>query len=82
MPRFYFHLCDGTGFVEDEEGRELADPEAARVLAIRAARDVMAGEMRSGVLDLSSFIEVEDETRSLLFTVGFEEAVRVRKDRS
>jgi hypothetical protein len=77
MPRYYMHMSDGSGFVEDEEGRVLADHEAARAEAIRAARDVMAGELLRGVLDLSSFIEVEDESRSLLFTIHFADAVVV-----
>ena len=25
MPHFYFHVSNGTGFVRDEEGRELAN---------------------------------------------------------
>jgi len=34
MPRFYFHVCNGNGFTEDEEGQELADVEAARARAV------------------------------------------------
>ena len=81
MPRFYFHLSEGTGFVEDEEGRELADSGAARALAVHETRDLMAGEIRSGVLDLSSFIEVQDEARKPLFTIRFDEAVQFKNGR-
>ncbi len=77
MPRFYFHVCNGNGFTEDEDGRELPDLEAARAEAIRAARDIMASDVRSGMLDLSSFIEIEDEGRQLRHTLGFEEAVEL-----
>ena len=79
MPRFYFHICNGSGFVEDEEGAELPDAPAARMHAILSARDVMAGDMRRGELDLSSFIEVEDERRILLFTLPFSEAVEIKE---
>ena len=79
MPRYYLHICNGSGFVEDEEGQELADDEAARAQAIASARDIMAAEMRTGELDLSSFIEIEDERRSLLFTITFAEAVKIRE---
>jgi hypothetical protein len=75
MPRFYFHICNGNGFTEDEEGREFPDLEAARSEAVRAARDIMASEVRSGMLDLSSFIEIEDADHQLTHTLGFEEAV-------
>jgi len=79
VPRYYLHICNGSGFVEDEEGQELADDEAARAQAIASARDIMAAEMRTGELDLSSFIEIEDERRSLLFTITFAEAVKIRE---
>ncbi len=71
------HICNGNGFVEDQEGRELASDAEARKLAIEAARDVMAGDVRTGLLDLSSFIEVEDESHALLFTITFADAVTV-----
>jgi hypothetical protein len=75
MPRYYFHVCNGNGFTEDEEGRELPDLEAARIEALRAARDIMASDVRSGALDLSSFIEIEDSDHQLRYTLGFEDAV-------
>jgi hypothetical protein len=78
MPRYYLHICNGTGFVEDEEGRELADESAARAEAILAARDVMSADLRRGELDLTSFIEVEDESRKLLFTLTFDQAIEIR----
>jgi hypothetical protein len=75
MPRFFFHVCNGTGFVQDEEGQELADLEAARAEAIRHARSIMASDVQRGMLDLSSFIEIEDERRRLCQTLAFAEAV-------
>jgi hypothetical protein len=77
MPRFHFHICNGHGFIEDEEGVDLPDEPAARRNAVEAARDVMAGDLREGRLDLTSFIEVEDEAHRLLFTLTFAEAVTV-----
>lgn len=61
MPMFYLHMCDGNGFVEDDEGLVLQDEATARKTAISGARDIMAGDVRRGELDLSSFIEVEDQ---------------------
>ena len=77
MPRFYFHIGDGHGFIEDDEGIDLLDQAAARTKAVEAARDLMAGDLRDGQLDLTSFIEVEDEAHRLLFTLTFAEAVTV-----
>ena len=79
MPRFYFHVCNGNGFVEDDKGQELPDLEAARAAAIKAAREIMAADLQRGALDLSSFIEIEDVDRQLVHTLGFEEAVDLSK---
>lgn len=75
VPRFYLHVCNGNGFVEDEEGVELPTLEAARALAIEGARDIMAADIRNGLLDLSSFIEIEDSEKRLKVTLLFSEAV-------
>jgi hypothetical protein len=77
MPRFYFHIGDGHGFIEDEEGLDLVDEASARRNAVAAARDLMASDLRQGRLDLTSFIEVEDDSHRLLFTLTFAEAVTV-----
>lgn len=75
MPRYYFHVCNGEGFTEDEEGQELPDPDAARKAAIRSARDIMASDVKRGFLDLSSFIEVEDSDRRMILSLTFQQAI-------
>jgi hypothetical protein len=82
MPRFYLHVCDGAGFCEDELGVDLPNEEAPRAAAISGLRDLAASAMRSGTLNLASFVEVENEDRRLLFTVQFMEAVEVTSQRT
>jgi hypothetical protein len=77
MPRYYLHICNGSGSVEDEEGAELPNLEAARVKAVEGLRDIMASEMKRGEINLGSFIEIEDENRQLVMTVPFTDAVSV-----
>ena len=81
VPIFYLHIWNGGGFVEDTEGQELPDAEAARKMAVEGLRDILAGELRNGDLNTASFIEIEDEQRRLVRTVSFEEAVRVTDNR-
>lgn len=81
MPRFYLHVCNGNGFTEDTEGQEFADMAAAQRAAIKGLREIMAGEMQVGELDLGSFIEIEDANHEMVATVSFEEAVRLRSAR-
>jgi hypothetical protein len=78
MPRYFFHICNGTGFIEDEEGREVEDAKAARRIAIKEARAIMADELRDGVMHLSSFIEVQEEGSADSFVVPFAEVVDIR----
>jgi hypothetical protein len=77
VPQYFMHVSNGHGFVEDEEGRDLADDQAARGEAIAAARDMMAADVLGGHLDLGSFIEVEDGAHKLLFTITFADAIKL-----
>ena len=79
MPLFYLHVCNGNGFVQDEEGQDFADLEAARAEAVKSARSIMASDVQRGMLDLSSFIEIEDEHHRLVHTLGFEQALDLAK---
>ena len=76
MPLFYLHVCDSSGFVEDEEGQALPDATAARQAAMEGLRDIMAGELRNGHLNTACFVEIENEHHQLVDTVTFAEAVR------
>lgn len=57
MTHYYFHLIDGLR-VEDEEGQELADDEAAHAEALRSARSIMADAVWAGRLPLDESIEI------------------------
>ena len=81
MPMFYLHVCNGEGFAEDDEGSELPDLQAARARAITGLRDIMSSEMKQGLVNMASFIEIEDENHRLLATVEAQEAVTLRKER-
>ena len=78
MPRYFFHVCDGSGVTKDEEGLELSDVDAARREALRGARALMADEIQQGFLTLASLIDVDDEAGRQLFRIRFADAVEVR----
>lgn len=77
MPRFYFHLHERATVCLDGEGRDLPDLAAARVHAIRDARDVMCGDVIAGRLALDSSIDIADEAGAILLAVPFSEAVQI-----
>ena len=82
VPRYYLHICNGSGFTEDKQGQELPDMDAARKEAIRGLRDISASELKRGEMNLGSFIEIEDEAGRLIMTVDFHDAVRLGNERS
>jgi len=51
MPRYFLHLRDGTDIALDEEGLEFADTDAFAAGVLASARDCIAGDARSGVID-------------------------------
>ena len=78
MPRYFFHIYDDV-IVHDEEGAELPNVEAARLNAIRGARDIIAEQVRHGHFVLSHWIDVVDEQGEAVLTVTFREAVDIKE---
>lgn len=78
MPRYFFCLYNDM-IVDDLEGTEFPDDQAARDYAIRNIRDLMCESVGEGRLNLSHRIDVGDEAGTKLFTVKFGEAVRVEQ---
>ena len=76
MPRFFFHLKDGVTLC-DEEGMSFATIDEARDEALRAAREIMADEVRHGRLSLVDRIEIADEGGNAVTVVTFADAVRI-----
>ena|SRR5688500_18276661 len=78
MPRFFFHIRDGAT-LDDPDGMFLPDVRAARLEAVRSARDIMADDLRRGRIHLSSWIEVTDAQGEPIFAVPFGEAVEISR---
>jgi len=76
MPHFFFHLYNDIVSMDDE-GRELADLEAARRSAVEDARSMAAESAREGRIDLSHYVEVTDERGEPVARVTFGDAVHI-----
>lgn len=77
MARFFLHLRDGTELMEDPDGSELPDLNAARAEARDAARDIMAGMVRAGELLDGQQIEIRDAAGALLEIVRLRDVLRL-----
>ena len=77
MPVYFFHLHECGTIIEDVDGVDVPDAAAARAVAIRAARDIMAGEIKDGKLCLSCSIVIESDDRTEIDRLLFKDAVKV-----
>nr|WP_225510737.1 hypothetical protein [Rhizobium leguminosarum] len=76
MPRFYFNILSEAGSLDDWEGTELADLDAARIEAVRDARALMSSAVLLGYDISSRSVEIRSETRDILLVLPFSEAVK------
>lgn len=77
MARYYFHFRKGQEFVEDEEGLDLVDAEAARGKGVDALREMLASDVQHGLLDRRCAIEIEDERRRPVAAIDCDIALRI-----
>jgi hypothetical protein len=64
--------------MQDVQGRELADIDAARREAIKGARSILSYEVLQGLIDLTGRIDVADPDGRVLFSMPFLDTVRLR----
>jgi hypothetical protein len=77
VERYFFHIHNSLGFIEDEEGRDLPGIEQARNEAVKGIRSIIGAEVESGVIDLRGRIDICDEAGGVLMTLPFEETVEI-----
>ncbi|MCJ8156617.1 DUF6894 family protein [Sphingomonas sp. LaA6.9] len=76
MLKYFFHLHNHLES-RDREGKFLPDLNAAREVAISAARDIMSNNIKDGELCLSHRIEVEDASGRKVLVLRFGEALSI-----
>lgn len=75
MPRYYFHVADRSGRLEDEEGLALPDAEAAWYQAVRSARELIRADLALGGRWDGQAIEIVDEVGSRIDQVALVDIV-------
>lgn len=77
MARYFLHLRDTSDELLDNEGQELVDLEAVRSKVMTAARDVIAGDLRNGLIDLRYRIDAENGEGEIVYTLAFRHAFSI-----
>ena len=79
MPRFYRHMQHGDQLIEDPEGIELPDLDAARTDALRGVRGLLAEAIQKGTDDLlEDVVIITDEAGQELMRIPFSEGLPSR----
>jgi hypothetical protein len=76
MPRFYLHLRNDLS-VDDEEGQELPDVEAAREAALENTRSIVCENIRLGHVNLDHYIDVMDDQGAHVLRLSFRDAFTI-----
>lgn len=71
MPVYYLNLRDGDVLIEDPEGSELPDLQAAHEEAVVAAREILSEKLKSGLILDGQSIEICDGSGAILEVVSF-----------
>lgn len=77
MARYYMHLRDSTDELLDPEGQEFSSMEALRSAVLVTVRDLMAGDIRGGIVDFRFRIDAEDEHGEIVYSLPFEHALSI-----
>jgi hypothetical protein len=75
VPLYFFHFHDGQDWLIDREGVELADAVAVSAVALVQGRDIMAGDIKDGRIDLPHLIEIVDERGCPVHRLNFTDAI-------
>jgi hypothetical protein len=77
VARYFMHLRDGTDELLDPEGCDYPTLEALRRATLITARDLIAGDVRDGRIDLRFRIDTHDETGKLVYSLPFKHALSI-----
>ena len=80
MTKYFMNLRDGTEELLDPEGLEYESLDALRKGVLATARDLMCGDMLTGVLDFRFRIDAEDGDGVIVYTLPFKHAVNIIPD--
>lgn len=77
MPRFYLHIRDGNELIEDDNGVDLPDENAAREEALASAREILADLIRAGKLLDGQQFEIVNEVGQMIAMIPFKAVLKL-----
>jgi transcription initiation factor IIE alpha subunit len=77
MARYFMHLRDGVDELLDAEGKDFANMEELRKWVMFTVRDLLAADIRNGLIDFRYRIDAEDEAGAIVYTLAFKHALSI-----
>ncbi|MGT2479950.1 DUF6894 family protein [Methylobacterium oryzae CBMB20] len=77
MPRFFLHIRDGNWLVEDLDGSDLPDLDAARTEAERSARSLLEIQRVDGAVLAGQSFEIADAAGDVLAVVPLRDVLQL-----
>ncbi|MGZ2410988.1 uncharacterized protein DUF6894 [Sphingomonas sp. F9_3S_D5_B_2] len=77
MTRYFMHLRDSTDELLDPDGQEFPDMETLRTHVMITARDLIAGDVRNGVIDFRYRIDAQREDGEIVYSLPLKHAVNI-----
>jgi len=70
MPTYFFDLIKGNQLVEDDQGEDCAEIEAAKLEGLASARELLADAAKKGILATSPVYLIRNAAGDILATLG------------
>jgi hypothetical protein len=77
MALYFMHLRDSIDECLDPEGKEFPDIDALRKAVLFCVRDLMAGDIRRGIVDFRFRIDAEDVDGAVVYSLPFKHALSI-----
>jgi hypothetical protein len=76
MPTYFFDLIKGSDLVEDDQGEDFVDIEAAKLEGLASARELLADAAKKGILATSPVYLIRNAAGDILATIPFKDALK------
>ncbi|MHB2207403.1 DUF6894 family protein [Methylobacterium sp. CM6257] len=77
MPRYYIHIRDGRWLVEDLDGADLPDLDAARTEAERSARSLLEIQQVDGAVLAGQSFEITDRSGDVVAVMPLKDVLKL-----
>lgn len=80
VEHYFLHVRNHIDGLIDEEGCDHENMDTLKAHVLASARDLMSGDLATGIVDLRYRIDAEDALGNIVYTLPFKNAVSIIPD--